>query len=293
MTSGEPPVLERAVEDALREQDDERRGALLHAATKDAGSAPVRALVERLLASGRRPERLLALDLAATMQPVDEELLRAAREQGLSLYVGACFEPDDRAAVAALLRAELERSDDPEMLDGAIRVAALIGAPDLVDAVLSHVAHADEDVRFACAQALPDLQPEGLTPPVVDALVALARDADDDVRDWATFALGRNAHPGPVDTPATRAVFAENAEHPHDDVRREAIDALGLLGDVEMLASSLEYDDAAIEAVETALRLADPRLHEPLVGLRDAGWADLPHLAELIDAALAACAPRA
>src|SRR5262249_309499 len=68
-------ALERAVADAHDQVDDERRSALLRAATKAAGSGPVRVLVERMLGSGDRGQRVLALEAAITMEHHTEEEL--------------------------------------------------------------------------------------------------------------------------------------------------------------------------------------------------------------------------
>ena len=94
------------------------------------------------------------------------------------------------------------------------------------------------------------------------------------VREWALFGLGRG-QVDPVDTPEARAAFLENVEHPDEDVRAEAIQALGLLGDVEMLVRTFGYEDVSIDAVECAAQLGDQRLHEPLVRLKARGWAQV------------------
>lgn len=264
-------VLERAVGDARRESDDERQLQLLRAASKQAGSTPVRVLVERLLSSADRDERVLALTLAMTMSPVSDETRAWAHEQRLRLNVGEWFRGEDRAAIARLVGDELASTEDPAIAETAIYAVAHMEIRELLGAVLGHAEDDDADVRAACAWALNGLEEE-LSQRSIDALVALARDPVAEVRDWATFALGIS---GPIDTPAARAAYRANVADPDEDVRAEAVRALALLGDADCLVRALSPDWLDIDrGVELARELGDARLHGALLALRDADWGD-------------------
>ena len=62
----------------------------------------------------------------------------------------------------------------------------------------------------------------------MEALIALSADADADVRDWATFALGTLAA---ADTPELREALAARVEDADEDTRLEAVHGLALRGD--------------------------------------------------------------
>lgn len=139
--------------------------------------------------------------------------------------------------------------------------------------VVRHLSDPDARLREACAWMLHVMRPEDgrLSSPAVTALVLLARDEDDDVRDWALFGLGRGGGVR-TDSDAVRAAFAENATHPNPRIRREAIEGLAQLGDRDALAHALEHFDVDPETVEAAIDAADPQLAPAVRALRERGW---------------------
>ena len=80
--------------------------------------------------------------------------------------------------------------------------------------------HEDANVRFAVACALGKFADD---PRAVQALIALTGDCDEDVRDWATFALGVL---GDADSSEIRAALLKRIDDPNPDVREEALVAL-------------------------------------------------------------------
>ncbi len=66
----------------------------------------------------------------------------------------------------------------------------------------------------------------------VAALRELSADEDEDVRNWATFGIGR-MHEG--DDPATREALIARVEDPHDETRGEAIWGLAFRHDERVL----------------------------------------------------------
>jgi HEAT repeat protein len=90
------------------------------------------------------------------------------------------------------------------------------------------VAHDDPDVRFGVAFAL-----GGRTEPeAIAALIWLTDDEEDEVRDWATFGLGRI---GGCDTPEIRYAFRQRLDDVDKDTRVEAICGLARCGDLSVV----------------------------------------------------------
>lgn len=228
MTKIDADKAEALLEQARQADDEDRRWELIVSVT-EIGPATVRALAQRLLADADPDERVLGADLVSAMPDVTEELRALAAERGFRVPETAPFSAADRAALAQNLRERLGREQDPAVIEAAIVAVGKIAAVELLPEVLGHVNDDDADVREACAWTLPSIEPDdGPTPELVEALVRLARDPVPDVRNWALFALGAGREQ-PLDTPETRKVFEENANHPNDEVREEARAALKAL----------------------------------------------------------------
>ncbi len=90
----------------------------------------------------------------------------------------------------------------------------------VVELLIPLTFHASARVRRGAVHGL--LQ---ATEQVVSRFVELAGDPDDEVRNWALFALGSLAEKG-KQVDAVREAFAAHLEDPHDEARAEAI--LGL-----------------------------------------------------------------
>ncbi len=177
------------------------------------------------------------------------------------------FTEADLDRIARSLAQMLDSSEDPDVVLAAVRAVEEEELVAATESVARHAGDADADVRQAVARALGALRSDAGDPEhVVQALLRLARDPVDDVRDWALFGLGQGGGM-PIDTPQMRAVFAENATHLHDGVRAESIRALAQLGDVEMLEKALSTYEFDHELVEAARRVGDPRLHPALLEL--------------------------
>ncbi|WP_155892294.1 hypothetical protein [Conexibacter woesei] len=221
------------------------------------------------------------------------------RDDGTGYLVedGPTFDDAQRAVLIGLVAERMAAAGEPAA------VALLRASWRLVDAallgpVLALAGHPSAEVRHMVAVTLPGFAVEFEDAPAIDAtLLALARDEDDDVVDWAIFGLGLNHGDGPLDTPEARALFAANVDHEHVGVRDEARVALALLGDVGYLEDCLyaeDEDDArrTHDAFVTAAgRTGDPRLHASLVTLRDLGYASNPFLEAELAAALEATRP--
>ena len=140
--------------------------------------------------------------------------------------------------------------DDPEI---AVVSAALSGLGFLGQGDPERLAplatSPDAEVRFGLAFSL-------LTrdePLARETLIALSRDSDADVRDWATFGLGSQSD---VDSEAIRLALADRLDDEDRDTRGEAMVGLARRGDVRAEAAVIaalsepDVDQLTIEAAE-------------------------------------------
>jgi HEAT repeat protein len=170
---------------------------------------------------------------------------------------------------------------DPAVLASALIALSHLGAQECLSRVLSLAGHSDGDVRHGVALAL--LGDESSA--AVDALIALSRDDEAQVRDWATFGLGAQID---LDTPALRAALLDRALDEDEDTRAEAISGLVKRGDarvLEPLRTALHSPTVGSLVVEAARDLAAPELLQPLQALRS--WWDVD--ADLLEQAIARC----
>jgi HEAT repeat protein len=108
---------------------------------------------------------------------------------------------------------------DPDVVAAAVTALGHLGDERARAALLGHAGHAASQVRFAVAAALPLLAGEPADPDAVAALIRLTRDADPEVRDWATMGLGSQLD---VDTPEVREALTARLDDPDGDTAEEA-----------------------------------------------------------------------
>jgi len=155
--------------------------------------------------------------------------------------------------------------------------------------LLPFVEHPCADFRYASVHGL---MPHD-TPTVVDALIKLCRDADRDVRNWATFTLGSQFE---SDSASLRTTLHERLTDADPEIRGEALRGLARRRDTG-IASVVQHEldgefhgDWAVEAAELlchpqflpALR----RLYERLDG------ANAVYFRGSVQSAIAACEGR-
>lgn len=130
-----------------------------------------------------------------------------------------------------------------------------------LDRVIAYADHEDSDIRFAVVQALSKHN----YLPAITALITLSADLDDEIRDWATFALGSMID---GDTPEIRrALWARIEEEDHWDTYSEAITGLALRKDpgiYDVILKELQKDDPTSLIFEASAEFGDPRLLEPM-----------------------------
>jgi HEAT repeats len=170
----------------------------------------------------------------------------------------------------------------PSVLDSAISAMGHLGRSEALPFVVAHAKHADVDVRFAVAYALPSIagiEWVDTAHPAVTTLMQLTTDEDVDVRDWATFGLGSQVK---VDGAAVRQCLFDRLDDPDEETRAEAMVGLakrhapGIAGHV---LDALCANTVSRYAVESACALADPVFGERL-GQMMAWWVVDVHLFE-------------
>lgn len=223
--------------------------------------------------------------------PVAQQLVGAeapsARELGAGVLraLASSRVEEERAAAARLLLRVIEAESDPGVLVTTIAGCRHAAEERALEPLVRLSEHTDEDVRWAVAAALPWIMPDELDDRGVKTLIKLTADPDEDVRDWATFGIGIRPK---LDSPDIRRALQERREDESFAVRCEALEGLGIRGDIEALAEALRLCDAGIEAVMVAEKAAAPELYEPLLARKSRGWAG--DIADL-DQAITACRP--
>lgn len=150
----------------------------------------------------------------------------------------------------------------------ALSVVSALGEcadPAAVPELLAAAGHPDAAVRRAVAGALAGIVPAGHVE-ALGVLLALSRDGDARVRDWATLALAEL----PDDTPLVREGLAERLGDPDPETAAEAARGLAIRQDpraVDALASALADGDPEGAARETALAALE-FVHDPRVRTR-------------------------
>jgi len=163
-------------------------------------------------------------------------------------------------AVSQMLRDEKE----VQPLSAAIHALGHLDNPKAIPLIIGYRENPSVEVRFAAACALGSFANDPVT---VQALIALTRDADDDVRDWAVFSLGNL---GDADSPDIRDALFSRLSDCNEDVREEAMVGLAKRKDKRVLPALFaalnqsELDDPGvteltIEAAYLMLNFAEER----------------------------------
>jgi HEAT repeat protein len=189
--------------------------------------------------------------------------------------------PKERLAV---LLPMLERETDPDVLQAAAIALGNLSDPEAIPHLIKLKNHPDDRVRYGVVHGLLGHEDES----AIDALVELSQDVDDDVRNWATFGLGRQIE---LDTPEIRDALYARIADPHDETRGEALVGLAARLDervLQPLIAELEGEMTWLLALDAAKLLKDPRLCTVLLALKHL-WKDeegfqTRELAEALDA---------
>jgi len=230
--------------------------------------------VEELLELGRgewQSDAEWAPHLSALAHRGDEDVLFRVRgmagdrdpvARGVAAYVLGQLGMPVRsfpAESAAVLESMAATEADPEVLAAVAHGFGHLGQEYGVDTLLRLATHPEARVREAVAISLAGRETEA----ALAALIALSRDEESEVRDWATFALGSLQ---PQDTPELRDALAERLGDEDPQTRLEAVHGLAIRADRRAVEPALELLAAAaadhegvwrrVELRETARRLS-------------------------------------
>ncbi|MGS2617175.1 HEAT repeat domain-containing protein [Micromonospora sp. LZ34] len=150
--------------------------------------------------------------------------------------------------------------------------------------LVAFAADADADVRLEVARSLPAVMPDGADDAGVAALIDLCRDADPEVRNWATFGLGWQST---ADGRTVRRALWERTGDSYPPVREEGIRGLARRRDqraLPMVADLLAEESVDGCTFEAAGYLGQPSLVPLLERFDPAGRG--------VAAALRECDPR-
>ena len=137
------------------------------------------------------------------------------------------FPDESFSLVSGVLRDEQEI----QPLDSAITALRFLENPAGIPQIIQRQSHPNADMRHAVAFALGAFPND---PRSAECLLSLMRDANEDVRDWATFALGSL---GDLDSVEIRDALFQRSSDPSRDVREEAMAGLAKRRDQRVLSS--------------------------------------------------------
>jgi len=165
-------------------------------------------------------------------------------------------------------------------------LACVVDDPGVLSSLLRFAWDEDPVVRWQVARGIP-VGVDPLPQEAVDVLMAMLRDEDSDVRDWAAFALGVREN----DTPELRDALAHLLFDADDDTAAEAAYALARRKDARVLPviqRALVQPKLGRSYLEAAAALADPALLPALRELKAGGLGDGSGDGDL-DRAIEAC----
>ena len=242
---------------------------------EDAAWEPVTVLHER----GTREVLVAAQRLCGSSEAAEREL-------GANLLgqLGAPKQPfaDERFdCLAKTIRSET----DADVLQAIAVAFGHLNNPRCVEWLLPLKAHPDDLVRWGVVHGIKGHNHPG----AIEALIELSRDDDEDVRDWATFALGSEID---TDTPEIREALWERISDDDEEVRAEALTGLARRKEpriAEILLKELAAEYVDIQTIDAAVEFGDPILLPALKKLKKHWPEDREDEEECLDNAIHSC----
>jgi HEAT repeat protein len=146
-----------------------------------------------------------------------------------------------------------------------------LGYASTVPLICTFRSQREQDVRLNVASALSSFSSD---PGSTATLIELTADADDDVRDWATFGLGR----GDVDSVEVREALLNRLGDSHADTRAEAISGLARRKDLRLLPALFQL------LSETEITMYAAESAELLLGIEEQpDWSGPEYMAALTE----------
>ena len=164
--------------------------------------------------------------------------------------------PEESYSIVSRL---LSHEEDIQPLNSGIAALGHLNNPLAIPLITSYCGYRDANVRFSVACALGSFAND---PRNMQCLLLLMEDADEDVRDWATFGLGNQ---GDCDSNKIREALLRRLKDSNDDVRQEAMAGLGKRHDQRVLPFLLDtldnppVSDCVIEAAYQMLGMENDR----------------------------------
>jgi HEAT repeat protein len=193
------------------------------------GTPEVFEVARRYCQSDNPRARSRGLSVLAQLGAGKPDAGRPFRDESVSIVIGHLKDPD------------------PEVVESAARALSNLGTEAAVAELIRLSGHPDCEVRLAvaCCIALRN-RTEGIS-----VLLALMEDEDEDVRNWATFAIGTHEFEEAgtwryLDSPEIRAALRARLHDTFEDARREAIWGLARRKEragLETLLQLLESDE--------------------------------------------------
>lgn len=258
----DPRSTDEIVADALKQEDDDARWELI-TALHFRGTRDVFEAARNLTKSVNPDERCLGVDILAQLGIPERSF------------------PNE---VCDILLELLKSERDADVLQSACTAFGHNKDFHVVEPLARLWSHPSADVRYAVVFGLLGQEDEF----AIQALIELSADADDDVRNWATFGLGDMID---LDTPEIRETLFRCVDDSFDAVRGEALKGLAkrhddraiepLVRELEAITEADEWWDYAFEAAEN---MPDSRLYPALMAVKDSGIDD-----RTLDHAIALC----
>jgi HEAT repeat protein len=152
----------------------------------------------------------------------------------------------------SLITELVQRETEPQPLAAGIAALGHLDNPLAVPLITSFSSHPSPEVRFDVAFAVGCFPNDPLS---AETLLRLTQDADEDVRDWATFGLGVL---GNTDSDEIREALVRRLTDSDEDVHEEAMVGLGKRKDQRVLATlliALERPSTPLRVIETACQM--------------------------------------
>ncbi|WP_084259732.1 HEAT repeat domain-containing protein [Microtetraspora malaysiensis] len=245
--------------------------------------------MDRLFESISDPEEVIALARAWWSDP-DERVQALGFDLLAVQALNFCWHVPPLIEAADAL--PLDRKHEFVREAAAHALATICDDERVLFPLLRFAADPDADIRWQVARGIP-VGVDPLPEDAVRVLLALMRDPDAEVRDWATMKLGSRAE---NDTKEIRDAFVERLDDPGANTAGEAAVALAIRHDPRVLPTLkrvLATPDVGNLYVEAAAELGDPELLPLLERLKTDGWPDDDEPRhQALDQALQACASR-
>lgn len=199
---------------------------------------------------------------------------RNSRKRALGLYIASQLRRRQRGAPFGSIEYALE--DTQEMLLAGLHdtsrevlYAAISGFghrphPLALPELIKFASHPDQQIRFEVAVALGRYS----EPDSIDALLRLAKDDSDAVRDWATFGIGSMQE---ADDPKVRDLLWANLQDNDENVSGEALVGLAVRKDERIIPVLLELLDTNCRVYELSASesISSPLLLDRLITIKN------------------------